>query len=114
MVTLSLHKCRPASIWWRDPRRCILLDGSAGLTVWGPGSVDYTSFRERDVAAVGEDYRRFVNLSERQIRLSSPRWEDATPSIVLLGMSARAVQGQCRSPSSHPHAAGSGNELVGI
>ena len=29
-----------------------------------------------------------ADLSERQIRLSSPRWEDATPSIVLLGMSA--------------------------
>ena len=53
--------------------------------VWGPGSVEDPSFRERDFAAVGEDYRRPVNLSERQIRLSSPRWEDATPSIVLLG-----------------------------
>ena len=32
---------------------------------------------------VGQDDRRPVNLGERQIRLSSPRWEDATPSIVL-------------------------------
>jgi hypothetical protein len=53
---------------------------------------------ERDFAVVGQDYRRPVDLGERQIQLSSPRWEGATPSIVLLGCPARAVQGQCRSP----------------
>src|SRR5439155_1026033 len=64
----------------------ILLHGSAGLTSWGRvGIEDHPSFRERDFAAVGQDYRRPVNLGERQIRLSSPRWEGATPSIVLLG-----------------------------
>src|SRR3954451_21752958 len=54
--------------------------------VWGRvGVEDYPSFRERDFAVAGQDYRRPVNLGERQIRLSGPRWEDATPSIVLLG-----------------------------
>src|SRR5438477_4666338 len=81
---------------WRGRRRpsalailvpaAILLHGSAGLTSWGRvGIEDHPSFRERDFAAVGQDYRRPVNLGERQIRLSSPRWEGATPSIVLLG-----------------------------
>ena len=46
---------------------------------------DHPSFREREFAVVGQDYRRPVYLGERQIRLSSPRWEDATPSIALLG-----------------------------
>src|SRR5258707_6426719 len=64
----------------------ILLHGSAGLTSWGRvGVEDHPSFRERDFAVVGQDYRRPVNLCGRQIRLSTPRWEDATPSIVLLG-----------------------------
>src|SRR5438270_9544958 len=94
--------------------RGTLLHGSARLTS-GPSSVeDHPSFRERDFAVAGQDYRRPVNLGERQIRLSSPRWEDATRIHSPPGMSARAVQGQCRSPSSHPQAAGSGNELVGI
>src|SRR5204863_7742430 len=52
--------------------------------VWGRvGVEDHPSFR--DFAVVGQDYRRPVNLSGRQIRLSSPRLEDATPSIVLRG-----------------------------
>ncbi len=52
---------------------------------WGPSSVeDHPSFREREFAVVGQDYRRPVNLRGRQIRLSSPSWEDATPSIVFL------------------------------
>jgi hypothetical protein len=49
---------------------------------------------ERDFAVVGQDYRRPVNLGERQIQLSSPRWEGASPPR----MPPRAVQGQCRSP----------------
>ena len=54
--------------------------------VWGRvGVEDHPSFREREFAVVGQDYRRPVNLRGRQIRLSSPSWEDATPSIVLLG-----------------------------
>jgi hypothetical protein len=51
-----------------------LLHGSAGPTS-GPSSVeDHPSFRERDFAVAGQDYRRPVNLGERQIRLGSPRW----------------------------------------
>src|ERR1700680_1913739 len=69
-------------------KQITLLHGSAGLTS-GPSSVeDHPSFRERDFAVAGQDYRRPVNRGERQIRLSSPRWEDATPSIVLLGCTA--------------------------
>src|SRR5262249_45839703 len=54
--------------------------------VWGRvGVEDHPSFREREFAVVDQDYRRPVNLRGRQIRLSSPSWQDATPSIVLLG-----------------------------
>jgi group II intron reverse transcriptase/maturase len=53
----------------------ILLHGSAGLTSGGRvGVEDHPSFRERDFAVAGQDYRRPVNLGERQIRPSSPRW----------------------------------------
>src|SRR6266567_3890810 len=72
-----------------DARRntfCHLVARISWADVWGRvGVEDYPSFRERDFAVVGQDYRRPVNLGERQIRLSSPRWEDATPSKVLLG-----------------------------
>src|SRR4029077_6193446 len=54
--------------------------------VWGRvGVEDHPSFREREFAVVDQDYRRPVNLRGRRIPLSSPSWEDATPSIVLLG-----------------------------
>jgi hypothetical protein len=79
---------KPARDRQRAPRRRVshtLLHGSAGLTS-GPSSVeDHPSFRERDFAVAGQDYRRPVNRGERQIRLNSPRWEDATPFIVLQG-----------------------------
>ena len=58
-----------------ENRTAILLHGSAGLTSGGRvGVEDHPSFRERDFAVVGQDYRGPVNFGERQIRLSSPRW----------------------------------------
>src|SRR5262245_2215017 len=92
LTSLPSWQCRGFPAWagrnllFRRDYHDHLVARISWADVWGRvGVEDRPSFREREFAVVDHDYRRPVNPRGRRIRLSSPSWEDATPSIVLLG-----------------------------
>ena len=76
--------------------------------LWPSSAEDHA--RDRGFAAAGQDCTalkrpRVANRAEQS--QMGGRYRTHNPRDVR-----RAIQGQCRSPSSHPQAAGSGNELA--